>query len=348
MFSDPRVIEFLNERFIPVAVNNTRLQRQADDEGRFLRLISWQGRYGYSFDEAQARLEDIDHGLNHQGLYVTTIEGEVLGSRNRLFPGGKLPVHGVGSDPDQFLWMLRRALANWENRKTQREALEIEDLAYRDPTFSWTGYPEDGMILHLGVRDLPRQVDTRPRGMKREAHNQDYVWFRREEVLSMVPPDVGVGDVIPFPEGLVRRLVRYHLADYVRGETSSWSSEAIRDAAMTLTVTEKTPEWVNLRLFGSAQLFEEGRWYEGACRERGLDASVLGYLRFDRRVERFVRFDVVAVGSRWGGTEYNVRQDDLEPAPIGIAMTIAGREARDCTAPHACQSRGGLERYFNA
>lgn len=342
------MIALVNERFIPVAVNNSGLQRQADDEGRFLRLISWQGRYGYSFDEARARLEDIDHGLNHQGLYVTTTEGEVLGSRNRLFPGGKASVHGIGSDPDRFLWMLRRALVNWENRKTQREALEIEDLAYRDPTFSGVAYPEDGLVLHLGVRDLLRQVDTRPSGIKREAHNQDYVWFRRQEVLSMVPLDAVVGDVIPIPEGLVRRLVRYHLADYVRGETSSWSSEAIRDASMVLTVTEETPEWMDLRLSGAAQLFEKGSWYEGVCRERGLDASLLGYLRFDRQMERFVRFDVVAVGSRWGGTEYNGRQDDLEPAPIGVAMTIAGQEARDRTAPHACQSRGGLERYFNA
>ena len=187
----------------------------------------------------------------------------MLGSRNRLFPGGKLPVHGVGSDPDQFLWMLRRALANWENRKTQREALKIEDLAYRDPTFSWTEYPEDGMVLHLGVRDLPRKVDTRPSGMKREAHNQDYVWFRREEVLSMVPPDVGVGDIVPLPEKLVRRLVRYHLTDYVRGETSSWSSEAIRDAAMVLTVTGKTPEWVNLRLSGVRAVVRGGKLVRG-------------------------------------------------------------------------------------
>ena len=342
------MIALVNERFIPVAVNNSRLQRQADDEGRFLRLIAWQGRYGYSFEEAQARLEDIDHGLNHQGLYVTTTEGEVLGSRNRLFPGGKVHVQSVGSDPDRFLWMLRRALVNWENRKTQREALEIEDLAYRDSRFSWAGYPDDGLVLHLGVRDLPRKVDTRPSGMKREAHNQDYVWFKREEMLSMVPPDAAVGDVIPLPEGLVRRLVRYHLTDYVRGETSSWSSESIRDASMTLTVTDKTPEWVDLRLSGSAQLLSEGSWYEGACRERGLDESLLGYLRFARSEERFVRFDVVAVGSRWGGTDYNVRQDDLEPEPIGIAMTIAGQEARDRTAPHACQSRGGLEWYFNA
>ncbi|MDE2723818.1 MAG: hypothetical protein OXI59_10630, partial [Gemmatimonadota bacterium] len=208
--------------------------------------------------------------------------------------------------------------------------------------------PEDGLVLHLGVRDLPREVDTRPSGMKREAHNQDYVWFRREEVLAMVPPDAAVGDVIPMPDGLVRRLVRYHLADYVRGETSSWPSEAIRDAAMTLTVTEETPEWVDLRLSGSAQLFSKGSWYEGACLERGLDASLLGYLRFNRRTERFVGFDVVAVGSRWGGTDYNVRQDDLESAPIGIAMTIAGQEGRDRTAPHACQRRGGLEWYFNA
>ena len=104
----------------------------------------------------------------------------------------------------------------------------------------------------------------------------------------------------PCPMELVRRLVRYHLADYVRGETSSWPSEAIRDAAMTLTVTEKTPEWMDLRLSGSAQLFSEGSWYEGACRERGLDTSLLGYLRFDRRTEQFVKIRCCGGGIEMG------------------------------------------------
>jgi hypothetical protein len=39
----------LNERFVPVAVDNTRLQNQDDEEGQFLRLVSWQGQYQYSY-----------------------------------------------------------------------------------------------------------------------------------------------------------------------------------------------------------------------------------------------------------------------------------------------------------
>ena len=213
--------------------------------------------------------------------------------------------------------------------------------------FAW-GYPEEGLVLCLGARDLPRQVDTRPPGLEREAHNRDYIWFRREEMLSIVPDGVAVEDTYPFPEGLTRRLVRYHLVDYVRGEAPPWPPDSVRDAAMTLTVTGMTLDWIDLKLSGHAQLLAEGEWYDGACRERGLDAVLLGNLRFDRRTERFARFDVVAVGMRWGGTDYNGRQDDLGPAPIGLVMTIAGQETRDRTAPHLSQRKGGLEQYFNA
>ena len=107
--------------------------------------------------------------------------------------------------------------------------------------------------------------------------------------------------------------------------------------------------WVDLELFGHADLCEEGDWCtfppresvykrgEMCCviRERGFDAKMLGYLSFDRQAQRFSRFDLVAVGSRWGATTFNNRREDVERAPMGVAMTIAGREERDRTPPHA-------------
>ena len=78
-------------------------------------------------------------------------------------------------------------------------------------------------------------------------------------------------------------------------------------------------------------------------RERGFDAELLGYATFDREAERFTRFDLLAVGTRWGGTTYNVRSNDTDPAPLGIAMTIAGTEYRDRTPPHASRRS-----YFDA
>jgi hypothetical protein len=107
-----------------------------------------------------------------------------------------------------------------------------------------------------------------------------------------------------------------------------------------------TPERVKLTLTGQARMREEGRWFEGAVQERGFEASLLGYLAFDRRAERFTRFDVVAVGTRWGATTHSGRPNDFEPAPMGIAMTIAGKEARDRTAPHVSQRRSGMEWYL--
>jgi hypothetical protein len=332
VFSDPRVIALLNERFVTVAVDNTRLQNQDDEEGRFLRLIAWQGRYKYTFEQAWEKRLDTRHGMNHQGLYATTTEGELLGRRGT-------------QNADATLAMLNQALVNWEARKTQREASELGELTERDRQFVWE-YPDDGLVLHLGVRDLPRKVDVRPENWRREAHNQDHVWLRREEMLSLVPPNPAVGDVFPMPERLMRRLVRFHLVDYVHGETPAWSLEQVRAAEVKLRVTAVTPERVELTLTGSARMAEESRRQEGGVPSRGFDASVLGYLVFDRQAERFRRFDVVAVGTRWGATSHSGRRNDDDPAPIGIAMTIAGKEARDRTPPHVSQSRNGLERYF--
>jgi hypothetical protein len=120
---------------------------------------------------------------------------------------------------------------------------------------------------------------------------------------------------------------------------------------MTLTVTGATPGRVDLRAEGRVHLVEQGEWHSRkrndgiSCliQERGYDAQMLGYLAFDRRGRRFLQFDLMATGTRWGGTTFNVRYNDVEPAPLGIAFTISGNEARDRTPPHASPAR-----YFEA
>jgi hypothetical protein len=335
-FSDPRIIEILRERFVPVAANISTLQRQDDEEGRFLRLVAWQGRFGLSFEEARARMAEPEHGECHQGQFAVTTEGELLGSRHTR-------------DPRLLLEVLEKAVENWERRKTQLAATEVADVADPDGRFAWR-YPEDGLVLHLGCTDLPRQVDLRPEE-RRGAHNQDYVWITREEMLALAPDDARAGDSFPMHGPVARRLIRYHLLDSVRGETPAWPAEALRDTEVKLTVIEATTGRVDLRLSGHAHLVEQGEWHSRrrvngiGCliQERGYDAQLLGYLTFDRRERRFSRFDLVAVGTRWGGTTFNVRYDDVEPAPMGVAFTLAGREVRDRTPPHASPSR-----YFEA
>jgi hypothetical protein len=42
---------------------------------------------------------------------------------------------------------------------------------------------------------------------------------------------------------------------------------------------------------------------------------------------------MVAIGSRWGGTRYNGRRRDADPAPIGILFSLADDTPCERVAP---------------
>jgi hypothetical protein len=74
--------------------------------------------------------------------------------------------------------------------------------------------------------------------------------------------------------------------------------------------------------------------------KRGLDLKLLGSARFDRKQGRFVGFEVVAVGTRWGGTQFNFRQNDLAPSPFGAVLSLAGKSRVERVAPEHFQDYG--------
>ena len=45
-----------------------------------------------------------------------------------------------------------------------------------------------------------------------------------------------------------------------------------------------------------------------------------------------------AAGQRWGANQYNNREDDLGPQPLGIAFTLAGEAPADRTPPHCLRT----------
>jgi hypothetical protein len=250
--------------------------------------------------------------------------------------------------------MLRSALERWEGRSTQKNRSSVGGVV-RDERHVWS-YPEEGLVLHLGCRDLSDASDA-PVEWRFEAHNQNYVWLTKQEMQSIVPDDVKVGDRFALPDVVHRRIVRFHLLDIVRGETPPWPEEAPENVRMSLECFLIDDDHVSLRLMGAGMLVEAGDWCTQPVRrsvykrgemccsigERGFEPRILGYLTFDRKQRRFVRFDVLVVGTRWGGTTFNFRQEDVEPAGLGIAMTIAGPHERDRTPPASSPGR-----YFDA
>ena len=60
----------------------------------------------------------------------------------------------------------------------------------------------------------------------------------------------------------------------------------------------------------------------------GCKVRIGGRARFDRQAQRFVAFEMVAAGERYGGTQFNNRTRDLETNPIGYCFELAAAHER--------------------
>ena len=324
-FADPDVIRVASESFIPLAENCSPLQTQQDPKGEFFRLVAEQGHYGGRTVPSATR----------QGQYAFTADGHLLASINTRAA-------------DRMLDMMHQALGRWRVLTDQGERGEVVADAYsRDPRYPDL-YPADGLVLKQTLRDLPRlpghpNPQTRP-----EAVNFDFAWFTADEARDFLPRPLMAGARRELPWRIVRRFARFHLLDSVRGETPAWRQEHVESAQMSTEVVAVEGTQVRLRMDGVALNSQSGTWAIRPFREklegmtRGYRCRLRGELTYDTQGERFTRFDVVAVGDRWGGTEHNNRQEDLEAAPMGIVFQLAGSTPADRTPPHA-----NLWEYFD-
>jgi hypothetical protein len=300
------------------------LQSGSDAECRLFQKIAEQGHYAGRTVPSRTR----------QGTYATTADGRLLASWN-------------SNDARQVARKLREAVKKWEELKAESVAapkgarLDPGELR-RDELF----YPEDGLVLTVNTRDLPRAEPQR--GRWTNSWNQDFAWFTKSEAERFVPDEAEVGREVVVPEDLVARLARLHFVDNVRGQTSSFPGRAVREARLTSIVTGVDGDVVTLRLEGRTKTELEGRWSIRGYRDmnapspqnRGVELKLLGNAGYDRKAGRFVHFEVVAVGDRWGGTQYNGRGNDLARAPFGVALTLAGRTHAERVAPEHFNAYG--------
>ena len=317
-FADPEVIRLASESFVPLAEDCSPLQTQQDAKGAFFRLVAEQGHYAGRTVPSATR----------QGQYAFTADGTLLASVNTR-------------DADTMLGMMRQALERWGTFTAGERGRGVDAGAYeRDPRHP-DFYPAGGLVLKQTMRDLPRPEGHPSPQQRPEAINFDYAWFTADEVRDFLPEAARVGVSRALPRRIVRRFARFHLLDSVRGETPPWRDENVQAATMTTEVVALDGDRVHLRLDGSVLNSQGGSWAIKPFQEqlagmtRGYHCRLRGELTFDARRGAFERFDLVAVGDRWGGTEHNSRQDDLPAAPMGLVFQIAGGAPADRTPPHA-------------
>ena len=313
---DPEVKE-LAAKFIPAADEVGRLQSGRDAECQLFRKIAEQGHYAGRTQPSRTR----------QGTYVTTADGTLLASWNK-------------NDPRFVARRLREALENWDRLKAEgRKFLGEEPLAIAQLNRADRFFPDGGLILKVNTRDLPR--DPPQQGRWADAWNQDFAWFTKDEAGQFLAGEIEPDRTCKVPRTLVERLARFHFLDNVRGQTPPFPASAIEGATLTSCVTAVDGDVVSLRLEGRTKAVQQGDWSIHGCidmnrpssQERGLDTKLLGSARFDRKQGRFAGFEVVAVGTRWGGTRYNCRSDDLAPAPFGAVLSLAGESRAERVAP---------------
>lgn len=310
VFSDPRVIATLRDRFVPVTDNCSYTQRQQDAKGEFFRHVAEQGHYGGRTKPTVTR----------QGLYACTADGDLLASVNT-------------TDADRLLATLDDALTAWDAREVGDEAAPggyAVDARY-DRSF-----PEGGLILRGTMRDLPRADDPDAPTWQ---HNFDYMWLTAAEADALVPRDPDVGQEFDAPRSVVTRLARFHLVDQVRGEAPPWRAEDVEAARVSLRVEEVEGARVTMSVTGHVKV---GRGPTGEVNpysdfkvdmERGVDVELVGTVDVDADSRAVTGLRIVATGVRWGATTYNVRSKDLGPAPIGFAFELIPAIPENRTPP---------------
>lgn len=303
VWSDPQVKKLL-EDFVPAADEVWRLHNGKDVECRLFQKFCDEGHYGPANGGTRTS--------TRQGTYCCTPSGMFLGSIN-------------SNDATRTAQLLRDALAKWKTLD-KKERLLAEDPAKerRNLERAEARYPDDGLVLRVHSRDLERKSAQPQEEWAQKAHNVDYAWFRKEEISHFLPAEFAKKVTFQVPRETLARLARFHFADNVRGQTDAYPADAVESVELTGTVKDIKKGQVIIEYEGKVKLRDSRRTFEGFLR---------GTAAWDSRKLKFSQFELVAAGLRSGATQFNFRQNDPGPAPIGFCAVLAGDKPSDKIAP---------------
>lgn len=330
--------QVIQDQFVAVAVSGHVAMGRKDAEGDFLRAT------GIQLAGAGGNLECL------------TASGIRLGS---FYAAGGTE-HNVRD--------LRNILEKWRSLPaSEREpgAIKIDTTGPTAANVLAIAPPVNALILRTYHRLLSRAEDGQVRKAKRSDYpaltepetwvthfgerweaQPDFMWIKESEWRAIVRPDSKPGDTYPLLDAVADRMTRAHLIlGMAYGECGVCDKREVRSRSLTLTVTDVSPDQVQLRLNGAAAL---GADFETAEKEdrkgnregrsvQGFEPKVLGYLTWDRHANSFTHFDVIALGDAYGtpsGDHYfNYRPGKY---PVGISMELVrGNAPADRIPPRA-------------
>lgn len=195
-FADPEIVNLLQTRFVPVAIDQFYQRRQKDAEGDFYRKLVVQGPW-----------KDLEGTT--QGLYIATAGGKLLGFDNHR-------------GPEHIKKLLKQSLETF-----QPGAPAVIEPGPADPRFVRTP-PQGGLIVRVTAKVLGGYPPTDDpwRQIFQSALARDNLWVRKDEHEALVRGEL--------PESLKRRIARFHLVDNTRGEPLHWEPDEVRELDLRL------------------------------------------------------------------------------------------------------------------
>jgi hypothetical protein len=299
VWSDERVQE-LASHFVAAADEVYRLQRDGDPEClAFRRMVQGHERPSKG---------------SMQGTYVFSPAGDLLGRLN-------------SNDPASIAGLLEDALVKWDALPAARRQATAE--TNRLPDTRWEHrYPASGLVLRRTARDLPGDGDVS--SIPAARFNRDAIWFTQEEARRWLPVRRSVGARRRLPRPFVERLARYSFVDNARGQSIPYDRTEVKGSRLDVEVVSIEDGLLKLSITGRTVAVAEGPWLLGENYWKpqhelahSIKTKVLGRATFDLHRERFVDFQLAALGERTGRTDNNGRRGDEASGPIGFVVELA-------------------------
>jgi len=301
VWSDPKVAELL-PKFVPAADEVWRLQNDDDPECLFFRRMT----------------------LGSEAVSKGTLQGTYV-----FAPGGKLLARRNTNDPTAIAELLESALKQWESLPDSERRLADKSLVASG--FRWEqSYPADGLVLRRTARDLPADGDSSAEAGGR--FNRDAVWFSAQEARAFLAETPKPGQRHALPDRLTRRFSCLVLVDNVGGQTVPYHRSEDTGSELWTVVTELTDEHVVLSIHGHTGavakgpwLFEDGNDWKPPTDQQwphSISTRVLGSATYNLEAERFVSFELLALGKRRGRTVNQARRD-VSASGVGFVCELA-------------------------
>ena len=125
-----------------------------------------------------------------------------------------------------------------------------------------------------------------------------------------------------------------HFTDTVRAFADVYPARCVETAELASTVVDVRGDHVTLRLEGAVLTTQDDARSRGRLRRkpaRGYDAELLGHATFDREANRFIAFELIALGTNRGG---GLRSSFEDPVRMGVLLELATDEPSQRVAPN--------------